>query len=69
MDQFKLAGHDFIELCNLLKVLGWCSSGGEAKNRISCGEAIVDGNVEERKRCKIRSGQQVEFDGNMVEVI
>ena len=69
MEQFRLAGHDYIELCNLLKVLGWCSSGGEAKIRISCGEAIVDGVVEERKRCKIRAGQTVEFDGELVTVI
>ena len=69
MEQFRLAGHDYIELCDLLKVLGWCSSGGEAKIRISCGEAIVDGVIEERKRCKIRAGQIVEFDGEEVIVV
>ena len=69
MEQFRLAGHDYIELCDLLKVLGWCSSGGEAKIRISCGEAIVDGVMEERKRCKIRAGQTVEFDGEEVIVV
>ena len=69
MDQFQLSGHDYIELCNLLKVLGWCSSGGEAKIRISCGEAIVDGEVELRKRCKVRPGQTVGFDGEEVKVV
>ena len=69
MEKFRLAGHDYIELCNLLKVLGWCSSGGEAKIRIGCGEAIVDGEMEERKRCKIRAGQKVEFDGEEVMVV
>ncbi len=69
MEQFRLAGHDYIELCNLLKVLGWCSSGGEAKLRIASGEAIVDGEVEERKRCKIRAGQIVEFAGDEVTVV
>lgn len=69
MEEFRLAGHDYIELCNLLKVLGWCSSGGEAKIRISCGEAVVDGVIEERKRCKIRTGQKVEFDGQEVIIV
>ena len=69
MERFKLDGHDYIELCNLLKILGWCSSGGEAKLRIAAGEASVDGEVELRKRCKIRAGQQVVFDGERVEVV
>ena len=69
MNQFELAGHEYIELCNLLKVLGWCGSGGEAKIRIDSGEATVDGNVELRKRCKIRAGQRVNFDGEEVTVV
>ena len=68
MNEFRLAGHEYIELCNLLKVLGWCGSGGEAKIRIASGEAIVDGEVELRKRCKIHAGQIVEFDGETVTV-
>jgi ribosome-associated protein len=69
MDEFRLAGHDYIELCNLLKVLGWCGSGGEAKIRIAAGEAIVDGEIELRKRCKLRSKQTVEFDGDTVVIV
>ena len=69
MNEFRLAGHDYIELCNLLKVLGWCGSGGEAKIRIASGEATVDGEIELRKRCKIRVGQTVAFDGNTVTIV
>jgi len=68
MDKFSLESHDFIELNNLLKILGWCSSGGLAKALIADGQVKVDGNVELRKRCKIKAGQQVEFDGQKVKI-
>jgi ribosome-associated protein len=65
---FELEGHDYIELCDLLKVTGLCGSGGEAKIRIAAGEVRVDGQVETRKRCKIRSGQVVAFGGQSIRV-
>ena len=61
-EQFSLEGHPFIELNNLMKILGWCGSGGVAKQLIADGLVTVDGEVELRKRCKIRLGQQVAFD-------
>ena len=64
---FQLQG-EFIELNKLLKLTGFCGSGGEAKVRTSAGEVRVDGVVELRKRCKIRTGQQVEFAGHVIEV-
>lgn len=67
-EQFSLDGHPFIELNNLIKILGWCSSGGEAKACIADGQVKVDGEVELRKRCKIRQGQVVEFAAGTVEV-
>lgn len=66
---FELEGHDYIELCDLLKVTGLCSSGGEAKYLIAEGEVRVDGAVETRKRCKIRSGQTVAFAGKTLRVV
>ena len=69
MQVFSLEGHPYIELCNLLKVLGLCSSGGVAKTLISEGCVNVDGQVELRKRCKIRSGQVIAFDGNTVTIV
>jgi ribosome-associated protein len=68
MIDFDLAGHDHIELHNLLKVTGLCESGGIAKLLVADGLVRVDGIIELRKRCKIRSGQIVEFDGEKVAV-
>jgi ribosome-associated protein len=68
MQEFKLSGKEFIELHDLLKVMGFCDSGGMAKTAISEGQVKVDGNLELRKRCKIRSGQIVEFSGNRITV-
>ena len=61
MIEFELDGHDYIELHSLLKVTGLCASGGVAKLLIADGLVKVDGEVELRKRCKIRTGQSVEL--------
>jgi ribosome-associated protein len=66
MDEFKLTNSEFIELHNLLKVLGLCESGGVAKTVIVQGLVRVDGAIELRKRCKIRAGQIVEFGDRRV---
>jgi ribosome-associated protein len=68
MIEFELDGHDYIELHSLLKVTGLCESGGVAKLLISDGLVQVDGAVETRKRCKIRTGQIVNFDGQQITV-
>lgn len=60
---------EYIELCNLLKLCQLVQTGGHAKIVISEGEVIVDGEVETRKRCKIRKGQVVEFEGEQIEVV
>ena len=61
MIEFSLEGREYIELNNLLKVIGLVHSGGLAKSLISEGMVIVDVVVEYRKRCKIKSGQKVQF--------
>ena len=66
MIEFDLAGHDYIELHSLLKVTGLCESGGIAKLLIADGLVKVDGDLELRKRCKIRTGQIVEFNDQQV---
>ena len=68
MDDFKLEGREFIELNNLLKVTGLCDSGGWAKTVIAEGRVTVDGHVELRRRCKLRTGQVVEFEGHTIAV-
>jgi len=68
MNEFSLEGRPYIELCDLLKIMGFCSSGGIAKKLIADGNVTVDGKTEYRKRCKIRSGQNIIFDNNQVAV-
>ncbi len=59
---------EYIELIKLLKATGLCDTGGAAKIAVDEGAVKVDGVVESRKRCKIRRGQVVEIDGNIIEV-
>lgn len=68
MEEFSLNGREFVALCDLLKLTGMCPSGGIAKLLIAAGDVSVDGQVELRKRCKIRSGQVVDFDGQQISV-
>lgn len=69
MEEFKLENSEFIELHSLLKVMQLCDSGGRAKMVIADGSVTVDGVVELRKRCKIRRGQLVEFNGQRIRVV
>lgn len=69
METFDLNGHPFVELCDLLKLTGSCASGGSAKQVIAAGEVKVDGQVELRKRCKIRPGQIVEYGAERINVV
>lgn len=70
MKEFKLRENDeFIPLCDLLKASGLCESGGEAKHLIADGAVKVDGQVDTRKRRKVRAGETVEFNGEQVKVL
>ncbi|MBP6097181.1 MAG: RNA-binding S4 domain-containing protein [Methyloversatilis sp.] len=65
--EFKLTG-EYVALCDLLKLAGIASSGGEGKVRVAQGDVRVDGQPESRKTAKIRAGQVVECDGVRVTV-
>lgn len=69
MKEFDLSGSEFIELCNLLKIMDLASNGAEAKHIIAEGKVNVDGKQELRKRCKIRSGQIVDYKGVTIKVV
>lgn len=56
--EFNLNG-EYVELNQLLKLVGICDSGGAGKMLVASGEVSVDGNVELRKTCKVRAGQIV----------
>ena len=68
MAEFSLGGRPYVEMHNLLKLEGFCSSSGAAKVVIAGGRVKVNGAVELRKRCKIRTGQTVEFEGHAIVV-
>jgi ribosome-associated protein len=65
MENFEITG-DNIHLNQLLKLLRWCESGADANAAIENGEVKVNGEVELRKRNKIRKGMKVEFAGQTV---
>src|SRR3546814_14948331 len=50
---------DFIELNQLLQLVGVCDSGGAGKALVERGTVRVDGGGELRKTCKLRAGQRV----------
>ena len=62
------AGHDFVELNQLLKLVGIADSGGQGKAIVASGAVTVDGAVELRKTAKIRAGQVVRIDDAEVRV-
>jgi ribosome-associated protein len=65
--EFQISG-EYIELCKLLKAANLVMSGGEGKEVVAQGMVTVDGELETRKRCKIRAGQTVEFAGKTIAV-
>ena len=56
--RFGLDG-EYVELNQLLKLVGLCGSGGIGKQIVASGEVSVDGVQELRKTAKIRAGQVV----------
>ena len=68
MATFSLGKHPHVELCDLLKLEGWCESGAQAKAVIAEGLVKVDGEVETRKRCKIVAGKTVSFESLSITV-
>lgn len=58
--EFKL-DTEYIELNKLLKILSLSESGGQANNIISEGFVRYNGEVDTRKRLKLRKGDKIEF--------
>lgn len=56
--EFQLIG-EYVELNQLLKLVGVCDSGGAGKALVAQGVVAVDGQVELRKTCKVRAGSVV----------
>ena len=57
---------EFIKLESALKLANAVSSGGEAKNLIQDGQAMVNGEVCTQRGKKLRPGDVVFFDGQEI---
>lgn len=66
--QFALDA-DYVELNQLLKLVGLCESGGAGKALVEQGLVSVDGLLESRKTAKIRAGQVVSCGDLRVTVV
>jgi ribosome-associated protein len=68
MQTFELKA-EFIPLNQLLKALGWAETGGHAHDLIDSGYVSVDGNIETRRRKKIRTGMLVNCEDQEVKIV
>jgi len=64
---FELKG-EFIPLIALLKATGLASTGGHARIIVEDGLVRVNGELEERKRKKLRKGDKVLVEGNQINI-
>ena len=60
---------EYIELNQLLKLVGLCDSGGSGKVLVASGVVWIDGQQELRKTCKIRAGQNVSVGDVRIAVV
>jgi len=68
MIEFKLED-EYIHLISLLKATGLVENGGMAQAVVSEGMVLCNGEVELRKRYKVRPGTIVEFEGQKIKVV
>ncbi len=66
--QYQL-NDEFIELYKLIKVLDLVDSGAQAKLLVSNGHVKRNGEVELRKRAKIRGGEQLQIADVIIDVV
>lgn len=59
---------EFIKLQDLLKFAGLVETGGEAKERVQAGEALVNGETCLQRGKKLRPGDKVLFAGEELAV-
>ena len=65
MIEFELKT-EYIELIKLLKLLRLVESGGQAKLVVEDGFVLLNGETEYRKRAKLRKGDQIQFENQIV---
>lgn len=70
MQHLKFTLHGpYVELNQLLKLVGLCNSGGAGKAIVADGQVKVDGQTELRKTCKISAGQKVTLGDVRIHVV
>jgi len=68
MTEFQIST-GYIELIRLLKAVKFAFSGAEAKMLVEEEMVTVNGEIELRKRAKLRRGDVVEVEGKSVKII
>ena len=68
MIKFTLT-EDYIELIRLLKITRIAESGGMAKILVENGEVKRNGQIEQRKRAKIRKGEIIEVLDKTIQIL
>lgn len=68
MIEFKVEG-DYIPMIQLLKATNLVQTGGEAQIVVAEGEVKYNGEVDYRKRLKVKKGDVVEFGGTKIKVL
>lgn len=68
MQTFRIS-KDYIHMIQLLKALNWVQTGGHAQLVVLEGLVRYNGEVDRRKRLKVKVGDIVEFEGKQVKII
>ena len=66
--KFRLENKPFVELKNLLKIMDYVNSGGEAKIKIQSGDIVVNDEVETRRGRKLIKGDIIHVDLDKIEI-
>ena len=61
--------HEYIELIKLLKIMVIAETGGMAKAMVENDEVSFNGVIDNRKRLKVRKGDQIQVQGVEINVI
>ena len=67
METYQIKG-EYIQLIQLLKALNWVENGGEAQAAVMAGMVRCNGEVDYRKRLKVRPGDTVEFNRKRIQI-
>jgi len=65
--EFKL-DTEYVELNKLLKILSLVESGGQANNVITEGFVRYNGEIDTRKRLKLRKGDKIQFSEMFIRI-